>query len=153
MCPDLYLGGKALAERENMGFDLTKFDLCPSFVEDLTAKGVGLRVTDSHTGNHRKDDFTPLETIRRFLGIIGSKSLSSSKGRPSSQRGGALSSKKVRLSSALLFTMGAEDIIRTQTCVLTKEELSNFLTTYPVPSEYKVMLPKRNQTIFDAPDG
>ncbi|GJX57783.1 hypothetical protein Tco_0287680 [Tanacetum coccineum] len=64
-----------------------------------------------------------------------------------------LSSKKVRLSSASLFAMGAKDIIRTQTCVLTMEELSNFLTTYPIPSEYKVMLPKSNQTIFDALNG
>ncbi|GJU01729.1 hypothetical protein Tco_1112067 [Tanacetum coccineum] len=64
---DLYLGGKALVERENVGFDLTKFDLYRSFVEDLTAKGVGLRVADSHTGNHCEDGFTPLETIRRFL--------------------------------------------------------------------------------------
>ncbi|GJT06273.1 RNA-directed DNA polymerase, eukaryota [Tanacetum coccineum] len=85
---DLYLGGKTLVERENVGFDLTKFDLCPSFIKDLTAKGVGLHVVDSFTGNHRKDDFTPLETIRRFLGVIGSRSHSSSKGRPSSQRGG-----------------------------------------------------------------
>ncbi|GJU14356.1 hypothetical protein Tco_1142322 [Tanacetum coccineum] len=30
---DLYLGGKALVERENVGFDLTKSDLCPSFLE------------------------------------------------------------------------------------------------------------------------
>ncbi|GKD43599.1 hypothetical protein Tco_1268244, partial [Tanacetum coccineum] len=49
------------------GFDLTKSDLCPSFVEDLTAKGVNLRVADSHTGNHHEDGFTSLETIRRFL--------------------------------------------------------------------------------------
>nr|GEV34123.1 hypothetical protein [Tanacetum cinerariifolium] len=40
----------------------------------------GFRVASSHTGNHREDDFTPLETIRMFLGIIKSKSLSSSKG-------------------------------------------------------------------------
>ncbi|GJX61938.1 hypothetical protein Tco_0294838 [Tanacetum coccineum] len=86
---DLYLGGKALVERENVGFDLTKSDLCPSLVEDLTAKGVGLCVADSHTGNHREDDFTPLETIRRFLGIVRSRSLSSSKGKPSGRRGGA----------------------------------------------------------------
>ncbi|GJX99226.1 hypothetical protein Tco_0356245 [Tanacetum coccineum] len=59
---DLYLGGKALVERENVGFDLTKSNLCPSFVKDHTAKGVGLRVADSHT---HEDDFTPLETIRR----------------------------------------------------------------------------------------
>ncbi|GJR61855.1 hypothetical protein Tco_1504017 [Tanacetum coccineum] len=31
---DIYLGGKALVERENVGFDLRKFDLCPSFIED-----------------------------------------------------------------------------------------------------------------------
>ncbi|GKD64370.1 hypothetical protein Tco_1306478, partial [Tanacetum coccineum] len=49
MYHDLYLGGKALVERENVGFDLTKSNLCPSLVEDLTAKGVGLRLADSHT--------------------------------------------------------------------------------------------------------
>ncbi|GJZ63070.1 hypothetical protein Tco_0619491 [Tanacetum coccineum] len=49
---------------------------------------MGLRVADSHTGNHGEDDFMPPETIRRFLGIIGSRSLLSSKGRPSSRRGG-----------------------------------------------------------------
>ncbi|GKB87442.1 hypothetical protein Tco_0959714 [Tanacetum coccineum] len=54
---------KALVERENVSLDLTKSDLCPSFVEDLTAKGMGLRVANSHTGNHHEDDFTPLETI------------------------------------------------------------------------------------------
>nr|GEZ82418.1 hypothetical protein [Tanacetum cinerariifolium] len=36
---------------------------------------------------------------------------------------------------------------------LTKEELSEFLSIYPVPSEYKVMLPKRSQTIFDTLNG
>nr|GEV30146.1 hypothetical protein [Tanacetum cinerariifolium] len=69
MYHDLYLGGKALVERENVGLDLTKSDICPSIVEDLTAKGVGLRVADSHTSNHHEDGFTPLETIRRFLKI------------------------------------------------------------------------------------
>ncbi|GJS81019.1 hypothetical protein Tco_0747560 [Tanacetum coccineum] len=33
-------------------------------------KGVGLRVADSHTGNHPEDDFTPLETIRRSYNVI-----------------------------------------------------------------------------------
>ncbi|GJY66359.1 hypothetical protein Tco_0468597 [Tanacetum coccineum] len=64
---DLYLGGKDLVYRENMGLDLTKSDLCPSFVEDYPMKGVGLRVADSHTSNHCKCGFTPLETIQRFL--------------------------------------------------------------------------------------
>ncbi|GKD07513.1 hypothetical protein Tco_1187198, partial [Tanacetum coccineum] len=27
-------------------------------------KGLGLRVADSHTGNHLEDDFMPFETIR-----------------------------------------------------------------------------------------
>ncbi|GKC49247.1 hypothetical protein Tco_1071992 [Tanacetum coccineum] len=34
---------------------------------------MGLRVADSHTGNHHEDDFTPLETIRMFLNIIWEK--------------------------------------------------------------------------------
>ncbi|GKD18411.1 hypothetical protein Tco_1207569, partial [Tanacetum coccineum] len=100
------------------------------FVEDLTAKGVGLCVADAHTGNHREDDLTPLEIIRRFLDIIGSKSLSSSKGRASSRRGGA-----------------------SQTCTLTKDELSQLVADYDIPRNVKVLLPKRSQTIFDAPLG
>ncbi|GJX16351.1 hypothetical protein Tco_0217183 [Tanacetum coccineum] len=56
--------------------------------QGCTARGVGLRVENFHTGKHRDDDFTPLETIRRFLGIIGSRSLSSLEGRPLSQKGG-----------------------------------------------------------------
>ncbi|GJV68133.1 hypothetical protein Tco_1483642 [Tanacetum coccineum] len=40
--------------------------LCLSFSEGHTLKGVGLRVADSHTGNHRKDGFTPLETFGGF---------------------------------------------------------------------------------------
>ncbi|GJR62195.1 RNA-directed DNA polymerase, eukaryota, reverse transcriptase zinc-binding domain protein [Tanacetum coccineum] len=68
MYHDLYIGGKALVERENVGFDLTKSELCPSFIKDLTTKGVVLRVVDSHTGNHHEDNFMPLETIRRGLG-------------------------------------------------------------------------------------
>ncbi|GKA47792.1 hypothetical protein Tco_0740750 [Tanacetum coccineum] len=36
-----------------------------------TGKGVGLRVADSHTGNHLEDGFTSLETIRRLLVVIG----------------------------------------------------------------------------------
>nr|GEW92868.1 hypothetical protein [Tanacetum cinerariifolium] len=33
-------------------------------------RGVGLRVADSHTGNHPEDNFTPLETIRRSYSVI-----------------------------------------------------------------------------------
>ncbi|GKA97842.1 hypothetical protein Tco_0825736 [Tanacetum coccineum] len=48
---------------------------------------------------------------------------------------------------------GEEDSIATQTCELSKEEFNDFLTLYPIPSEYHVILPKSNQTIFDAPPG
>ncbi|GKF06988.1 hypothetical protein Tco_0041212, partial [Tanacetum coccineum] len=33
----------------------------------------GLRVANSHNGNHPKDDFTPFETIRRSNSTIGKK--------------------------------------------------------------------------------
>ncbi|GJV69555.1 hypothetical protein Tco_1485064 [Tanacetum coccineum] len=38
-------------------------------------------------------------------------------------------------------------------CALTKEERSHFLSTYDIPSEYKIMLSKSNQTIYDALNG
>nr|GEZ89998.1 hypothetical protein [Tanacetum cinerariifolium] len=37
------------------------------------AKGVGHRVSDSHTGNHPEDDFTPLKTIQRSYNVIREK--------------------------------------------------------------------------------
>ncbi|GJU61890.1 hypothetical protein Tco_1243725 [Tanacetum coccineum] len=37
----------------------------------------------------------------------------------------------------------AKNILRTQTCTLTKDELSQFITAYSIPFEYKVMLPKK----------
>ncbi|GKD38202.1 hypothetical protein Tco_1258409 [Tanacetum coccineum] len=49
--------------------------------------------------------------------------------------------------------MSANDSITTQTCELSKEEFNDFLTLYPIPSEYRVTLPKSNQTVFDAPPG
>nr|GFA10749.1 hypothetical protein [Tanacetum cinerariifolium] len=110
MYHDLYLGGKALVERENVGFDLTNSYLYPSFVKVLTAKSVGLHVADSHTGNHCENDFMPLETIRRFLGIIRSRSLSSSKERPLSQRGGPY--------CVLPRTQGCVLVLRFVSCVL-----------------------------------
>ncbi|GKF87684.1 hypothetical protein Tco_0258561, partial [Tanacetum coccineum] len=45
-----------------------------------SAKGVGLRVMDSHTSNHPEDDFTPLKTIRRLLVVIGRRSYSGFEG-------------------------------------------------------------------------
>nr|GFA00359.1 hypothetical protein [Tanacetum cinerariifolium] len=47
--------------------------------------------------------------------------------------------------------MSAKDSITTQTCELSQEEFNNFLSLYPIPSKYHVILPKSNQTVFDAP--
>ncbi|GKD69926.1 hypothetical protein Tco_1324016, partial [Tanacetum coccineum] len=47
----------------------------------------------------------------------------------------------------------AKDSITTQTCELSKVEFDDFLTLYHIPSEYHVILPESNQTIFDAPPG
>ncbi|GJS88758.1 hypothetical protein Tco_0771394 [Tanacetum coccineum] len=52
-------------EEDNVGLDLVSCCLRPSSIERGTTEGVGLRVANSHTGNHYGDDFTPLETIRR----------------------------------------------------------------------------------------
>nr|GEV54730.1 thioredoxin-like 1-1, chloroplastic [Tanacetum cinerariifolium] len=71
-----------LGREENVGFNLVRCYFCPSSIEKGTAEGVGLLVVKFHTGNHRRDYFTPLETIQRFLGIIRSRSLSSTERRP-----------------------------------------------------------------------
>nr|GEW00613.1 hypothetical protein [Tanacetum cinerariifolium] len=47
--------------------------------------------------------------------------------------------------------MSVKDSISTQTCELTKEEFNDFLTLYHIPSEYRVILPKSNKTVFNAP--
>ncbi|GKA67335.1 hypothetical protein Tco_0767143 [Tanacetum coccineum] len=95
------------------------------------AKGVGLRVADSYTGNNPEDDFTPLKTIRRSYSVIREKISFELEGE----------------------TFDAKDSITTQTCELSQGEFNDFLALYPIPSEYHVILPKSNQTIFDAPPG
>nr|GFA96658.1 hypothetical protein [Tanacetum cinerariifolium] len=67
MYHDLYLGGKALVERENVSFDLTKSDLYPSFVEYLTVKGVSLRVADSHTELLSRDNMWDTKSFKDKL--------------------------------------------------------------------------------------
>ncbi|GKD82620.1 hypothetical protein Tco_1349459, partial [Tanacetum coccineum] len=96
-------------------FDLNKSDLCPSFVEGLTAKG-----------------------LRPSCG-----------GFP--YWGGLQAGGEGKLIITIFFIMSAKDSITTQTCKLSKEEFNDFLTLYPIPSEYRVILPKSNQTVFDAP--
>nr|GEU72495.1 hypothetical protein [Tanacetum cinerariifolium] len=47
--------------------------------------------------------------------------------------------------------MSVKDFITNQTCKLSQEDFNDFLSLYPVPSEYHVILPKSNLTIFYAP--
>ncbi|GJT42715.1 hypothetical protein Tco_0951430 [Tanacetum coccineum] len=47
--------------------------------------------------------------------------------------------------------MSAKDTIAVQRCGLSAKELNEFLSSYPIPSEYDVILPTSTQTIFDAP--
>ncbi|GJW08166.1 hypothetical protein Tco_1570589 [Tanacetum coccineum] len=49
--------------------------------------------------------------------------------------------------------MSAKDTIVVQRCGLSAKELNEFLSSYPIPSEYDVILPTSTQTIFDAPPG
>ncbi|GKE05221.1 hypothetical protein Tco_1397239 [Tanacetum coccineum] len=62
----LHINWKALVERENVGLDLIKYDLCPSVVEYLTTKGIGLCVVDSHTEYGGEPN---VDLLRAFLNI------------------------------------------------------------------------------------
>ncbi|GJU64387.1 hypothetical protein Tco_1246222 [Tanacetum coccineum] len=129
-------------------------------------------MADSHTGNHPKDDFTPLETIRRSYSVIRERIPFELEGETfEPERRGTSSSPQSNVMyasmNALLSTLLANyskaisniqayvlhDSITTQTCELSQEEFNDFLALYPVPSEYHVILPKSNQTVFDAPPG
>ncbi|GJZ03071.1 hypothetical protein Tco_0521032 [Tanacetum coccineum] len=156
VCHVLYLGGKALIERE-----------------------IGLRLADSHTGNHPEDDFTPLETIRRSHGTIGKRipfELEGEAFKPerrvrhqAPQSNVMYASMNALLSTSRIKTKSwatiedsyrrtvciefAKDSIAIYTCELFEEEFNDFLALYPIPPAYQVILPKSNQTVFDAPPG
>ncbi|GJT38957.1 putative reverse transcriptase domain-containing protein [Tanacetum coccineum] len=102
-------------------------------------KGVGLRVADSHTGNHPEDDFTPLETIQRLCSVFRRRSHLGFKEETSEPKG------RVRMSM--------KNALAIQRCELSRKELDEFLSFYPIPSEYRVILPTSTQTILDAPPG
>ncbi|GJZ20502.1 hypothetical protein Tco_0557092 [Tanacetum coccineum] len=70
---------------EEHGFDYLTFVLVSL---KAPREGLGLRVADSHAGNHLEGGFTPFETIRRLLVVIGKDPIRASKGRPSNRRGG-----------------------------------------------------------------
>ncbi|GKA17475.1 hypothetical protein Tco_0697312 [Tanacetum coccineum] len=69
------------------------------------------------------------------------------------RKGGLRAGGEGKIITLLSFAMSAKDAIRSQTYVLSSEELAEFLELYLVPPEYNVMLPKYTQTIYDAPDG
>ncbi|GJZ70495.1 transposase, MuDR, MULE transposase domain protein [Tanacetum coccineum] len=73
---------------------------------------------------HNVSVFSPKQSTHHYLNIIKKNMV------------------KVRSSLLLSFVMSAKDEIRTQTYVLTYEELAEFLKLYLVPPEYNVMLPK-----------
>lgn len=49
--------------------------------------------------------------------------------------------------------MDAKRVIWTKKCTLSRENLTDFLRNYPIPQEFKIMLPTQDQSIFDAPKG
>ncbi|GJT58406.1 hypothetical protein Tco_1001939, partial [Tanacetum coccineum] len=57
------------------------------FRQRPTANGVGLRVPDSHIGNHPEEDFMPLETIQRLCSIFGRRSHLGFEGETSEPKG------------------------------------------------------------------
>nr|GEW81992.1 hypothetical protein [Tanacetum cinerariifolium] len=103
------------------------------FIQRPPAKGVGCCVADSHTGNHLEDDFTLLETIRRSYSVIREKI-------PFELEGETFKPKREMTYDAW-HVDGREG------------EFNDFLALYPVLSEYHVILPKSDQTDFDAPLG
>ncbi|GJY34519.1 hypothetical protein Tco_0418988 [Tanacetum coccineum] len=115
---------ETLIEMENMGLTFSQVS------SKAHREGVGLRVANSYTGNHPEGGFTPFETIRRLLVVIGRRSYSGFEGET--------------------FEPKRRDTIAMQRCGLSAKELNKFLSSYPIPSEYDI-LPTSIQTIFDAP--
>nr|GEX95576.1 retrovirus-related Pol polyprotein from transposon TNT 1-94 [Tanacetum cinerariifolium] len=64
-----------------------RISILASWYEEPTAKGVGLHVTDSHTGNHPKDNFMSLETIQRLYSVFGRRSHLGFEGETSKPKG------------------------------------------------------------------
>ncbi|GJW55320.1 retrovirus-related pol polyprotein from transposon TNT 1-94 [Tanacetum coccineum] len=74
MYHDLYFGGKTLIEMENVGLTFAQV------LSKAHREGLGLRLADSHIGNHPEGGFTPFETIQRFLAVIRRRSHSGFEG-------------------------------------------------------------------------
>ncbi|GKD77827.1 hypothetical protein Tco_1340448 [Tanacetum coccineum] len=59
----------------------------------------------------------------------------------------------IRASKGRPSNLETRDSIAVQRCGLSAKELNEFLSFYPIPSEYDVILPTSTQTIFNAPLG
>nr|GEU91652.1 hypothetical protein [Tanacetum cinerariifolium] len=58
-----------------------------------------------------------------------------------------------RQDQQLLSGMSVKNALDIQWCELSRKELDEFLSSYSIPSEYRVILPTPTQTILDAPLG
>ncbi|GJS68367.1 hypothetical protein Tco_0682932 [Tanacetum coccineum] len=114
------------------------------FFRRPTAKGVGLRMVDSHTSNHPEDGFTPLETIRRLLVAIGRRS------HLGFEREAFEPERMVHHQDPQSNVMYTSIFLLLQIFFGKSKELNEFLSFYPILSKYDVILPKSTETIFDA---
>ncbi|GJS98561.1 hypothetical protein Tco_0819731 [Tanacetum coccineum] len=106
------------------------------------AKGVGLRVADSHTGNHPEDDFTPLETIRRPYSVIRKRIPFELEGETFEPERGVRH--QAPQSNVMYASMNA--LRSTQSANHSKAILN-------IQARVLVILPKKSETIYDAPLG
>ncbi|GJU12254.1 hypothetical protein Tco_1134650 [Tanacetum coccineum] len=127
------------------GFDYLTFALVSS---KAPREGVGLRVADSYASNHPEGGFTPFKTIRRLIVVIRRRSHSGF------ERESFEPERRVRYQASqsnVMYTSIAKDTTAVQRCGLLAKELNEFLSSYPIPSKYDVILSTSTQTIFNAP--
>ncbi|GJR32667.1 hypothetical protein Tco_1108899 [Tanacetum coccineum] len=108
----------------------------------ITSGVRGLHVADSHTGNHPEDDFTPLETIRITHSTIGKKI-------PFDLEREAFEPKRrvrhqATQSNVMYASMDA--LLSTSNTKLLEDHIKDL-------RNFKVILLKKSQTIYDAPLG
>nr|GEY76769.1 putative retrotransposon Ty1-copia subclass protein [Tanacetum cinerariifolium] len=117
----------------------------------------GLRVADSRIGNNPEDDFTPLETNRRLCSVFGRRpylglewETSEPKGREDPNRARergfdyltyALVSSTAHREGCRASRMSAKNALAIQRCEFSRKELDEFLSSYFIPSEYRMILP------------
>ncbi|GJS92928.1 hypothetical protein Tco_0799896 [Tanacetum coccineum] len=157
-----FFGWEELDRDGERGFDYLTFALVSSKAH---LEGVGLRVADSHTANHPEGGFTPLKTIRRLLVVIGKRSHSGFEGeafnpetrvRHQAPQSNVMYTSMYVLLSTIIHKQDRRPCFEMQTLnsethLPRAKELNEFLSFYPIPSEYDAILPTSTQTIFDAP--